>query len=192
MSVLYPVAASAEAALAAPIGHAARERAAQAVAGEQVAFVTEPVGPVFETEEAALDAYAGRLDDERPGKRAQVAPESRWCALRPVSAPGSKPRGRVEPVNKDGRRWPVREGKPAKTLWRLAVSYWRIGAIAAPPPPAGAARTLRRSGGEGLDPGALRALARQPLQPVKPQQPLDVGLFETRPPEAPHILMPDE
>ena len=27
---------------------------------------------------------------------------------------------------------------------------------------------------------------------VKPQQPLDIGLFETRLPEAPHIVVPDE
>lgn len=38
----------------------------------------------------------------------------------------------------------------------------------------------------------MKALADQPLLPVRPQQPLDVGLFEVRPPEAPHILMPDE
>ena len=33
---------------------------------------------------------------------------------------------------------------------------------------------------------------RQPLQPFKPQQPLDIGLFETRLPESPHIIVPDE
>jgi len=32
-------------------------------------FVTEAVGPAFASREEALDAYAGRLDDERPGKR---------------------------------------------------------------------------------------------------------------------------
>ena len=35
-------------------------------------------------------------------------------------------------------------------------------------------------------------MARQPLRPVEPQQPLDIGLFEVRPPDAPHIVMPDE
>jgi hypothetical protein len=49
----------------------------------------------------------------------------------------------------------------------------------------------RKAGGE-VAPETLRAIARQPLKPVKPQQPLDIGLFETRPPEAPHIVMPDE
>ena len=43
-----------------------------------------------------------------------------------------------------------------------------------------------------LDAAQLRALARQPLRPVKPQQPLDAGLFEMPAPEAPHILIPDE
>jgi hypothetical protein len=43
-----------------------------------------------------------------------------------------------------------------------------------------------------MDAPALRARLERPLRPVKPQQPLDIGLFEVRPPEAPHILMPDE
>ena len=30
------------------------------------------------------------------------------------------------------------------------------------------------------------------LRATKPQQPLDIGLFEVHPPEAPHIVMPDE
>jgi hypothetical protein len=78
-------------------------------------------------------------------------------------------------------------------VWRLSVSYWRVGGASAGVEPAEAARKLRkRAGGEELDPMTLRALARQPLQAVRPQQPLDIGLFETRPPEAPHIVMPDE
>jgi hypothetical protein len=35
-------------------------------------------------------------------------------------------------------------------------------------------------------------MTRAPLKPTKPQQPLDIGLFETRLPEAPHIVVPDE
>ncbi|HTK36183.1 MAG TPA: hypothetical protein VL358_12980 [Caulobacteraceae bacterium] len=195
MSVLYPVADTAEAALHTPRGFAARARTAQTLAGEAVAFVTETVGPAFETEAAALDAYAGRLDDERPGRRVQVPPEARWCALRPVAAPGTgRRRKAMEPVNKDGRRWPAPDPKAAPALWRLSVSYWRVGeAEVGLEAPAEAARKLRRrAGGEALDPAVLRSLARQPLQAVRPQQPLDIGLFETRPPEAPHILMPDE
>jgi hypothetical protein len=30
------------------------------------------------------------------------------------------------------------------------------------------------------------------LRPTRPQKALDIGLFETRPPEAPHIVMPDD
>ena len=44
-------------------------------------FVTEATGPAFATREAALDAYAGRLDDPRPGHGVTVAPEDRYCAL---------------------------------------------------------------------------------------------------------------
>ena len=193
MSVLYPVADTAEAALHAARGYAARERQALAIAGEAVVFVTEAVGPAFASPEAALDAYPGRLDDERPGKRVQVAPEARWCALRPVAQEAVRRRPRVEPVNRDGRRWPAPDPAAAPALWRLSVSYWRVGAQVAAAEPAEPARKLRRSAaGDALDPLALRALARQPLRPVRPQQPLDIGLFETRPPEAPHIVMPDE
>jgi hypothetical protein len=194
MSVLYPVAETAEAALHAPKGYAARERQAHVLAGEAVAFVTEAVGPAFTTMEAALDAYAGRLDDERPGRRVQVAPEARWCTLRPVAPEAERRRiPRVEPVNRDGRRWPAPDPATPPSLWRLSVSYWRIGAAPAAAEPAEPARKLRRArAGEALDPGALRALARQPLTAVRPQQPLDIGLFEVRPPEAPHIVMPDE
>ena len=32
----------------------------------------------------------------------------------------------------------------------------------------------------------------RPLRPVEPQQPLDIGLFETRLPENPAIVVPDE
>jgi hypothetical protein len=192
MSVLYPVAETADAALARPRGFAAREREARALAGEAVAFVSEMVGPAFATEAAALDAYPGRLDDERPGRRVQVAPEQRWCVLRPVAGETKKKLRAAEPVMEGGRRWSAPDPARPAALWRLSVSYWRIGA-ADKAAPTEAARTLRKQeGAEALDPAALRALARQPLQAVRPQQPLDIGLFETRPPEAPHILMPDE
>ena len=41
-AILYPVALNADQALTAPKGRAAREREAQALAGEGVVFVTEP------------------------------------------------------------------------------------------------------------------------------------------------------
>jgi hypothetical protein len=192
MSVLYPVADTAEAALSAPLGFAARERAAAALAGGAVAFVTETVGPAFATEAAALDAYAGKLDDDRPGLQVRVPPEARWCALRAVAPEARRKPRAVEPVNKNGRRWPAKDPHVRPPAWRLAVSYWRIGGAGAAAP-AEPARKLRKSAeGESLDANQLRALAQQPLRPVRPQQALDIGLFETRPPEAPHIVMPDE
>ena len=70
------------------------------------------------------------------------------------------------------------------------VSYWRIATAERPieTPQARKARRARQS----LDPETLRAMARQPLRPTEPQQPLDIGLFEVRLPEAPHIVIPDE
>jgi hypothetical protein len=194
MSVLYPVAANAEAALHAPLGFAARERTAEAMAGDEVVFVTEAVGPAFDSRDAALDAYAGKLDDERAGRRITVAPEQRWCELRPVAAENAPRRKKpVKPLMKDGRRWPVPDPAARHALWRLSVSYWRVGADARMGEAMDPARRVRRDpAGERLEPRALRQLAEQPMRPFKPQQPLDIGLFETRLPEAPHIIMPDE
>jgi hypothetical protein len=188
-AILYPVAASAEEALSRPKGRAARERQAAAVGGGAVRFVTEEAGPVFATREALLDAFAGRLDDPRPG-RAAIAPEDHYLAL-VERAQGAAP-APVEPVFRGGRRWPAPPARRTATVFRLTISYWRIlGATEAAPDEQ--ARDLRRRGdAAALDGGRLRALAQQPLRPVKPQQPLDVGLFEAPAPESPHILIPDE
>ncbi|HVN01735.1 MAG TPA: hypothetical protein VMT68_16140 [Caulobacteraceae bacterium] len=193
-AILYPVAASAEEALAKPRGRAAREREAGELAAGPVRFVTETTGPAFATREAALDAYAGRLDDARPGRTVQVAPEDRYLALA-ERIEGATPAPQ-EPTFEGGRRWPAPGTAQGRTVFRLAVSYWRlVSADAGPPPesPAEQARSMRRrTEAAGLTAAQLRALQRQPLRPVKPQQPLDVGLFEMPAPEAPHILIPDE
>jgi hypothetical protein len=194
MSILYPVAANAEAALASPKGRAAREREATALAGAPVRFVTESTGPAFASREAACEAFAGKLDDPRPGRPVQIAPEDRYCAVA-ERIEGAAP-APVEPAFARGRRWPKPPAKPPRTVFRLTVSYWRIGE-AEPHKPAedarAQARALRRKADAAqLDARQLRELAQQPLRPVKPQQPLDVGLFEAPAPEAPHILIPDE
>ena len=194
-AILYPVALNADQALSAPKGRAARAREAATLAGEAVTFVTEAVGPAYATREAALDAHAGRVEDDRPGRSVSLPPEARYCALTAQVAT-EKGRARalapVQPTYQDGRRWPAPKAAPPPTAWRLTVSYWRIGAMAEAAPGGPQARRARREAREGLDAAALRALTRQPLQPVKPQQPLDIGLFETRLPESPHIVVPDE
>ena len=192
MSVLYPVAANAEAALAAPLGRVARESDAAALAAGEVEFVTEAAGPAFASNEAALDAYAGRIDDDRPGRR-PVQPEDRYCALREVIVPeaGRRAPRPVKPSYRSGRRWPEPK-PPPQTAWRLSVSYWRVMDAARHAELVQARKARRAAGAEALDAKTLRALSQQPLRPVRPQQPLDVGLFEFSPPEAPHIIMPDE
>jgi hypothetical protein len=190
-AILYPVAANADLALSRPLGRAAREREARAVAKEAVVFTTDAVGPAFATRDAALDAYRGRLDDERTG--ATPAAEDRFCRLAEqiVPAPGKAARlAPVAPTYENGRRWPEPPAEPPRTAWRLMVSYWRIG-TAERPMEAPQARQARR-GKQALDRETLKAIARAPLRAVEPQQPLDIGLFEVRPPEAPHIVMPDE
>lgn len=189
-AVRYPVARNAEAALAAPAGRAAREREARAVAGEEVAFVTEPTGPGFPTLDAALAAFRGRVEDPRGGGGA-VAPEDRYCTLREVMADGAgRPPRPQKPALRAGRRWPrPREAPPV--VWRLSVSYWRI---ASPEEIAvdQARRARRDKAAAALTPDRLKVLAAHPLRAFKPQQPLDTGLFETRAPENPLEIIPDE
>lgn len=181
-AILYPLATNGEQALSRPMARAARESEAKRRAGQPVAFTTDPVGPAFPTREAALAAYGERLDE--------AAPEDRFCALVEQMLPDPGRRSApIEPTCEDGRRWPAPPPKP-HTIWRLQVSYWRV-ATPERPLEAPQARQARRSS-QALEPEALKAIARTPLRPVKPQQPLDIGLFEVRPPEAPHIVMPDE
>jgi hypothetical protein len=192
-AILYPVAANAEAALARPTARAAREREARSLAGGPVRFVTEPTGPGFASREAALDAYAGRLDDARPGRTVQIGAEDRYCSLA-ERIEGAAPPQPVEPVFERGRRWPKAAAPRRAAVFRLMISYWRLAdAEAEAEALAEQARAMRRRAeAAALDATQLRALARQPLRPVKPQQPLDAGLFEIAAPEAPHILIPDE
>jgi hypothetical protein len=200
MAITYPVAATADAALHSPLGFAAREReaaqlASSLVASAEVEFVTQAVGPAFTTREAALDAYAGRVDDERPG-RVAIALEGRWCKLRAVSTPvgvSPKPRAPVRPACRGGRRWPEPDTQRAPVvLWRLSVSYWRFGGDAAAHHHIPARKLRRHAASKDLDGATLGALARQPLQAIRPQQALDIGLFEYRPPDDPSIILPDE
>ncbi|RAK57125.1 hypothetical protein [Phenylobacterium deserti] len=190
-AILYPVAANAEQALARPLARATREREARTAAREAVVFTTDPTGPAFATREAALAAYAGRVEDERTGFTPGI--EDRFCKLveQLVIEPGrTAPLAPVTPTFEDGRRWPEPPTQAPRTAWRLMVSYWRV-ASAERPIEAPQARQARRAR-QSLDPETLRAIARQPLRPVEPQQPLDIGLFEVRLPERPDIVVPDE
>lgn len=184
MSVLYPVAANAEAALSQPVGRAAREREAETLASGAVEFVSEAVGPAFASQEEALAAFRMRIE---------AGPEDRYLSLREVV---DKTRTRraprpVKPVFRDGHRWPEPK-PPPPTVWRLSISYWRIVDHARFAHLAQARQARRTAGAEKLDPQTLKALAEQPLRAAAPQAPLDIGLFEVHPPEAPHITMPDE
>jgi hypothetical protein len=175
-AILYPVAANAELALAAPLGRAAREREALAAADAAVVFATDATGPAFAAREAAEAAYRVPVAEGFARVAEQILPGQRLKA--------------VEPSFADGHRWPAAPAQAPRTAWRLMVSYWRIATAERPIEPP-QARKARRAG-LPFDPETLRAMAQQPLKPVEPQQPLDIGLFETRLPEAPHIVVPDE
>jgi hypothetical protein len=165
--VLYPIAATPEAALHDPIGRAGLESVARRLAGADVAFVRELAGPAFETRDAALAAWRGRVD----GDGVSLAMDDRYCELQAVRDSGAR---------------------PPRTAWRLCVGYWRV-AGAARPLPAEPARKLRRSkAGKGLDSDTVGAMAEQPLRPAAPQKALDIGLFEVRLPENPAVIIADE
>ncbi len=184
-AILYPVAPDVQTALAAPLARAAREREAVTAAGEGVTFVTEAVGPAFASRAEALAAHHAWVEDDRG---AGPPPEDRYCRLAELIE--GRPPPPAQPSLADGRRWPNPPPVP-KTLWRLQVSYWRVGA-APVVDTAPQARQARRQVREPMDYRALKQLTRQPLRPVKPQQPLDFGLFEAPMPEAPGRMMPDE
>jgi hypothetical protein len=119
-----------------------------------------------------------------------VAPEDRYLAVvERIEGAAPSP---IEPAFAGGRRWPKAPARRPATVFRLMVSYWRILGEGEEAPGEQARRLRRTAEAAALDGRALRALAHQPLRPVKPQQPLDVGLFEAPIPEAPHMLIPDE
>ena len=175
-AILYPVAVNAEQALARPAGRATRVREARAMAGEAVVFAPDPTGPAFASREAAEDAYRAPLGEGFARVAEQILPGQRVAAVQPVYA--------------EGRRWPQPPARPPRTAWRLMVSYWRI-ATAERPIEAPQARMARRAGAP-LSAETLRRIAGEPLRPIAPQQPLDIGLFERRLPENPDIVVPDE
>src|SRR6185437_11346565 len=115
-AVRYPIAASAQAALSGPLGRAARASEAGAIAGAAVDFASELVGPAFATREAALDAFAGRLDDEREGRRASIDAEDRYLSLAELAAPKAKPAPAMRPVYAGGRRWPKPPAEAPQTV----------------------------------------------------------------------------
>ena len=191
-AILYPVADTAEAALHTPRGFAARAREAELLADSPVDFVTEAVGPAFVTREAALEAYCERRTSRREAATIRLA--TRGVKLTPVAAPQgqrSAARSPVRPTYANGRRWPEPEASAA-VLWRLSVSFWRLREKIEAPPLDAARQMRREEAGRELRGPVLSALARQPMRAVKPQQPLDIGLFETRPPEAPDTIIADE
>ena len=189
MSLIFPVAASGLAALTAPLGFAARARdAAKLLGAGEVEFATDWVGEAFTSEEALRAFFGERVDGSSWQKIEPVALIDGAQPRRPSQALAPKP-----PVFQGGRRWP----EPQSTVqlgYRLSVRYWRLATVAPLPSPTQQARKLRsaKRAKDALDTNVLQALVAQPLRGLRPQRALDIGLFETSPPEAPHILMPDE
>ncbi len=187
--VHYPIASEAYEALAllkaGKASRAAREKEAENLAGQRVAFVTQSLGPVFETREQGLEAYAGLIGDDRV------------CQL--VCRIKDAPRGRSRPTQAtftDGKRWPE-ASKPAVSVWQLSLSFWKtLPALSAKPVSTevkGQPRILRKNAaGEALTPEEILALSQSPLLAARPQKALDFGLFDFPLPENPGIIIADE
>jgi len=187
-SILYPVATDAAAALAGPAGRAVRQREAEQIAGEAVTFVTDTVGPPTRPGRPPSRPAAGGWRTIGPASWWQIPPEDRYARLVEVVTGGRPPPPplRSSGMVDAGPRHPRRQDRLAAAGHLLATRF--CGAVIDDVQ----ARKARVQARETLDPQTLRALTRQPLRAVRPQQPLDIGLFERRLPESPHIVVPDE
>jgi hypothetical protein len=199
--IAYPIASDAHEALtrlrAGETLRAIREKEAELTAKARVAFVTQTVGPVYETRDEALDAYAGLVEDDRKGRTFMPADSDRFCLLtcriRDAKHGKSKP---IQPVFAEGQRWPQKR-EPVASVWQLSLSYWKIMTVAqakaAGIPPIGQARHLRKKAtGRDLTPEEIVALSQGPLTAARPQKALDFGLFDFPLPENPAIIIADE
>lgn len=199
--IAYPIAADAHEALtrlrAGEALRAIREKEAELAARARVAFVTQTVGPVYETRDEALDAYAGLVEDDRKGRTFMPADSDRFCLLtcRIRDPKRGKPKP-MQPVFAEGQRWPKKR-EPVASAWQLSLSYWKIMTVAqaraAGIPPIGQARHLRKkAAGRELTPEEIVALSQGPLTAARPQKALDFGLFDFPLPENPAIIIADE
>jgi len=199
--IAYPIAPDAHEALtrlrAGEGLRAVREKEAELTAQARVAFVTQTVGPVYETRDEALNAYAGLVEDDRKGHLFMPADSDRFCRLtcRIRDPKRGKPQP-MQPVFAEGQRWPQKR-EPVASVWQLSLSYWKIMTVAqakaAGIPPIGQARHLRKKAtGRNLTPEEIAALSQGPLTAARPQKALDFGLFDFPLPENPAIIIADE
>ncbi|MBP2160092.1 MULTISPECIES: hypothetical protein [Asticcacaulis] len=185
---LYPVASDGHAALAqlrqGDGVRFAREKEAEKAANGRVDFVTQSIGPLYDSEDEARKAYASVLDD------------SRVCVLtcRRKSPPPAR-RASTEPVLENGVRWP-KAPMPVDSVWQLSISYWKpapVGRTVKGEAPEGQARRLRKTAkGQELTREQILALMDTPMAAARPQKSLDFGLFDFIPPDNPDIVIADE
>lgn len=200
MLIAYPVAKDAHAALALfrqgdAAARAVREKEAETVASKRVAFVIQSLGPVYENEGDALDAYKGLVEDNRPGHIFLPPAENRVCKLtcRIKDAPRSRAKS-SQPVFAEGERW-LKAPAPRESVWQLTISFWKIldGPAAQRSSGVGDARSLRKRAKKGeLTPEEMLALMNSPMIAPRPQKALDFGLFDFIPPDNPGIVIADE
>ena len=181
----FPVGLSAMEVVTSPRGFARRSREATAILNSSpVEFAVERVGGRWETEDEAFRQFPF------------VHNKPTWCEAIPLAAnsDGSIPAGRflpsVEPIFRDGRRWPVVEAFETRTVYQLCVRYWRPATeirAATPAIKRPSKKQLRK-----MTAAELKAFVNAPLGVDRAQKGLDVGLFEVRDPIFPGELIADE
>jgi hypothetical protein len=185
---LYPVASDGHAALAQLRDGGgvrfARQKDAEQAAGNRVDFVTQSIGPLYDSEDEARKAYASVLDD------------SRVCTLTcRRKSPLPRKHASIEPVLENGVRWP-KASVPVDSVWQLSISYWKPVSVmraAKGEAPNGQARRLRKTAkGQELTREQILALMDTPMTAARPQKALDFGLFDFIPPDNPGIVIADE
>ncbi len=163
---------------------AAREKEAEARAGHRVAFVSQSLGPLYESLEEARNAFKGLVEEEQVCKFV--------CRLKATTGARRK---NEQPVFEDGVRWP-KVTAPRPSVWQLSVSYWKILPTNRSVPAAAGgeqARKLRKTAkGQDLTPEQIQALIETPMTAFRPQKSLDFGLFDFIPPDQPDIIIADE
>ena len=187
MNIVFPIAHDGHDALArlraGTAAVSAREKEAETLSGARVAFVTQSIGPLYDSQDEAVAVYGSVL-----GEACKLT--ARIKAQRPGKRKAS------ELAFQEGERWPKRTA-PTETVWQLSVSYWKIisdtRAATTSEKLTEQARHLRKkSKGGTLKPEDLLALAQSPLIAARPQKALDFGLFDFIPPDNPGIVIADE
>ncbi len=175
-----------------------REGDARRLCGQNVAFVSEFVGPEFASHDLALDSFKGLVEDERPDRRFNPEPEDRYFSIvcRFRRAPGRPKKRKSIPAPTTLQEGEPPAPSPFPTYYQLSVSYWKVLDGRRPETQATLSafsdRRSRRKAKGKFSADELAAIANTPLRATAAQLAMDFGLFERHDPDKPGWLIADE